>query len=80
MPYGRMADGSVMIGSLEPSPVLKCALPCSTPAIRPWRTGSTGEETAVQIRAEIQDEGYDLVIMNLRLPVIQSTTMPMMVL
>ena len=28
------------------------------------RTGSTGEETAAQIRAEIPDEGFDLVIMN----------------
>ena len=33
----------------------------SDPAMR---TGSAGEETAAQIRAEIPDEGYDLVIMN----------------
>ena len=33
----------------------------SDPALR---TGSAGEETAAQIRAEIPDEGYDLVIMN----------------
>ena len=33
----------------------------SDPAMR---TGSAGEETATQVRAEIPDEGYDLVIMN----------------
>ena len=33
----------------------------SDPAMR---TGSAGEETAAQVRAEIPDEGYDLVIMN----------------
>ena len=63
MPYGRMADDSVMIGSLEllQSSNVLTLFYTSDPALR---TGSTGEETAVQIRAEIQDEGYDLVIMN----------------
>ena len=63
MPYGRMQDGSVMIGSLEllQSSNVLTLFYTSDPAMR---TGSTGEETAVQIRAEIQDEGYDLVIMN----------------
>ena len=63
MPYGRMKDGSVMIGSLEllqASNVLTL-FNTSDPAMR---TGSAGEETATQIRAEIPDEGYDLVIMN----------------
>ena len=63
MPYGRMQDGSVMIGSLEllqRSDVLTL-LNTSDPAMR---TGSAGEETAAQIRAEFPDEGYDLVIMN----------------
>ena len=63
MPYGRMQDGSVMIGSLEllQSSNVLTLFYTSDPAMR---TGSTGQETAVQIRAEIQDEGYDLVIMN----------------
>ena len=63
MPYGRMSDGTVMIGSLEllrSSDVLTL-FNTSDPALR---TGSAGEETAAQVRAEIQDEGYDLVIMN----------------
>ena len=63
VPYGRMKDDSVMIGSLEllQSSNVLTLLNTSDPAMR---TGSAGEETAVQIRAEIQDEGYDLVIMN----------------
>ena len=63
MPYGRMQDGSVMIGSLEllQSSNVLTLFNTSDPAMR---TGSAGEETATQIRAEIQDEGYDLVIMN----------------
>ncbi len=63
MPYGRMKDGAVMIGSLEllqASNVLTL-INSSDPAMR---TGSAGEETATQIRAEVPDEGYDLVIMN----------------
>ena len=63
MPYGRMQDGSVMIGSLEllQSSNVLTLFYTSEPAMR---TGSTGEETAAQIRAEVPDEGYDLVIMN----------------
>ena len=63
MPYGRMQDGSVMIGSLEllQSSNVLTLFYTSDPAMR---TGSTGEETAAQIRAEVPDEGYDLVIMN----------------
>ena len=63
MPYGRMADNSVMIGSLEllQSSNVLTLFNTSDPAMR---TGSAGEETAAQIRAEIPDEGYDLVIMN----------------
>ena len=63
MPYGRMKDDSVMIGSLEllrASNVLTL-FNTSDPAMR---TGSAGEETAAQIRAEITDGEYDLVIMN----------------
>ena len=63
MPYGRMKDKSVMIGSLEllQSSNVLTLFNTSDPAMR---TGSAGEETAVQIRAEVPDSGYDLVIMN----------------
>ena len=63
MPYGRMKDGGVMIGSLEllQSSQVLTLFNTSDPAMR---TGSAGEETAAQIRAEIPDESYDLVIMN----------------
>ena len=63
MPYGRMQDGSVMIGSLEllQSSNVLTLFNTSDPAMR---TGSAGEETATQIRVEVQDESYDLVIMN----------------
>ena len=63
MPYGRMQDNSVMIGSLEllQSSNVLTLFNTSDPAMR---TGSAGEETAAQVRTDIQDEGYDLVIMN----------------
>ena len=63
MPYGRMADNSVMIGSLEllQSSNVLTLFNTSDPAMR---TGSAGEETAAQVRVDVQDKGYDLVIMN----------------
>ena len=63
MPYGRQKDGSVMIGSLEllQSSNVLTLFNTSDPAMR---TGSAGEETASQIRADIPDQGFDLVIMN----------------
>ena len=63
MPYGRMKDDSVMIGSLEllQSSNVLTLFNTSDPALR---TGSAGEATAAQIRAEVPDGGYDLVIMN----------------
>ena len=63
MPYGRMRDDSVMIGSLEllQSSNVLTLFNTSDPAMR---TGSAGEETAAQIRAEVPDRAYDLVIMN----------------
>ena len=63
MPYGRMKDGSVKIGSLEllRSSNVLTLFNTSDPALR---TGSAGEETAAQIQAEVPDAGYDLVIMN----------------
>ena len=52
-----------MIGSLEllQSSNVLTLFNTSDPAMR---TGSAGEETASQIRVDVQDEGYDLVIMN----------------
>ena len=63
MPYGRMNDDSVMIGSLEllQSSDVLTLFNTSDPAMR---TGSAGEETAAQIRAEIPDDSFDVVIMN----------------
>ena len=63
MPYGRMKDNSVMIGSLEllQSSSVLTLFNTSDPAMR---TGSAGEETATQIRAEVPDGEYDLLIMN----------------
>ncbi len=62
-PYGRMKNGRVRVGSLE---LLRASgmftqVNTSDPAMR---TGSVGEETVAQIRAEIPHEAYDLVIMN----------------
>lgn len=63
MPYGRQQDGGVMIGSLEllQSSNVMTLFNVSDPAMR---TGSAGEETAAQIRTDIPDGSYDLVIMN----------------
>ena len=63
MPYGRQSDDSVMIGSLEllQSSNVLTLFNTSDPALR---TGSTGEETAAQVRAEIPHGSYDIVIMN----------------
>ena len=63
MPYGRQTDGTVAIGSLEllQSSSVLTLFNTSDPAMR---TGSTGEETAAQVMADIQDESFDIVIMN----------------
>ena len=62
-PYGRMKDGGVEIGSLEllDASAMMSPLNTSDPSMR---TGSVGEETVAQIRAEIPHGAYDLVIMN----------------
>ena len=61
--FGRQADGSVNIGSLE---LLKSssgmALFNTNDLAR--RTGSRGEETAGQVIVDVPDDGFDLVIMN----------------
>ena len=63
MPYGRQADGTVAIGSLEllQSSSVMTLFNTSDPAMR---TGSAGEETAARVIVDVQDEGFDLVIMN----------------
>ncbi len=63
LPYGRLMNGSVSIGSLEllNADAQMTQANYTNPAVR---TGSAGEETAAQVRAEIPDESYDLVIMN----------------
>ena len=63
MPYGRMKDRSVKIGSLEllQTSAILTLFNTSEPALR---TGSAGEETATQVIAEFPDKGYDLVVMN----------------
>ena len=63
MRYGRQGDGTVKIGSLEllQSSSEPTLFNTSDPALR---TGSTGEEIASQVLAEIPDESFDLIIMN----------------
>ena len=63
LPYGRLRDASVAIGSLEylTSNAQLTLGNFSDPALR---TGSFGEETAAQVIAEVPDQGFDLVIMN----------------
>ena len=63
MPYGRQADGTVAIGSLEllQSSAVMTLFNTTNPAMR---TGSTGEETAARVIVDVQDEGFDIVIMN----------------
>ena len=63
MPYGRQQDGTVAIGSLEllQSSEVMTLFNTNDPAMR---TGSTGEETAARVIVDIQDESFDIVIMN----------------
>ena len=63
MPYGRQSDGTVAIGSLEllQSSSVMTLFNTNDPAMR---TGSTGEETAAHVLVDVQDEDFDIVIMN----------------
>ena len=63
MPYGRLRDGNVAIGSLDllTSDSQLTQTNFTDPALR---TGSIGEETAAQVTVDIPDEGFDMVIMN----------------
>ncbi len=69
--YGRQADGSVRIGSLEllESSAAATLFNTGDPA---RRVSGVKEETAAYIVADIPDEGFDLVIMNP--PFTRSTT------
>ena len=63
MPYGRQSDGTVAIGSLEllQSSSVMTLFNTNDPAMR---TGSAGEETAASVLVDVQDEAFDIVIMN----------------
>ena len=63
MPYGRQADGSIQIGSLE---LLQSSSVMTLFNMNDLarRTGSRGEETASQVPVEFPEESFDLVIMN----------------
>ena len=63
LPYGRLSDGTVAIGSLEllASDAQLTQTNFTDPALR---TGSIGEETAAQVMVDIPHEGFDMVIMN----------------
>ena len=63
LPYGRLSDDTVAIGSLEllTSDSQLTLINFTDPALR---TGSIGEETAAQVMADIPDGGFDMVIMN----------------
>ena len=63
MPYGSQSDGTVAIGSLEllQSSAVMTLFNTNDPAMR---TGSAGEETAARVLVDIQDESFDIVIMN----------------
>ncbi len=63
LPYGRLSDDTVAIGSLEllTSDSQLSLSNFTDPALR---TGSVGEETAAQVMVDIPHMSFDLVIMN----------------
>ena len=63
MPYGRLSDGSVSIGSLEflNSNTQMTLSNFSDPALR---ANGNGDEKAYHATADIPEEGFDLIIMN----------------
>ncbi len=63
MPFGCQRDSTVAIGSLEflQTSAIMSQINTNDPALR---TGSTGEETAMNVIADAPDESFDLVIMN----------------
>ena len=63
MPYGRLSDGAVAIGSLNylKSDSQMTFSNLTDPALR---TGSVGEETSASVMVDIPHEGFDMVIMN----------------
>lgn len=62
MPYGRQEDNTVQIGSLEflDEPEQRVLLHTSAPA---KRIGSSGEEAADLLKANVPDQSLDMVIM-----------------
>ena len=63
MPYGRLSDDSVAIGSLE-FLTSNAQLTLSNFSDPARRTIGNGDERSYQATAEVPDEGFDLVIMN----------------
>ena len=61
LPYGRQDDGSVSIGSLDLLHSSSVLVNTSDPAMR---VGSASEEPVGEIRVDMPEEGFDLVIMN----------------
>ena len=63
MPYGRLSDGAVAIGSLNylKSDSQMTFSNLTDPALR---TGSVGEETSASVMVDIPHKSFDLVIMN----------------
>ena len=63
LPYGRLRDGDVALGSLEllTSDYQLTQSNFTDPALR---SGSIGEETAAQVMVDIPHEGFDMVVMN----------------
>ncbi len=63
VPYGRQADNTVRLGSLEllTNSSVDTLFNTTDPG---KRTGRHGEETATRINVEMKDESFDLVIMN----------------
>ena len=63
MPYGRLSDGSVAIGSLE-FLAAESQITLSNFSDPARRAGGNGDEETTQAVAEVPDAGFDLVIMN----------------
>ena len=63
MPYGRLSDGSVALGSLE-FLTAESQITLSNFSDPARRTGGNGDEATMPAVAEVPDAGFDLVIMN----------------
>ena len=63
MPYGRLSDGSVALGSLE-FLAAESQITLSNFSDPARRTGGNGDAATMPAVAEVPDAGFDLVIMN----------------